>query len=108
MVGEALGNRCFRLSKEFRDRLKEAVGLEEEIPKDAFAEVDYHLDWVAAALIAYKEGAVCELLQLSKRPRGREIFHNEHIGESDDKDDGIVAGNQEGVGRFRLLVGFST
>ena len=53
LVGHALGNKAFRLSEDFRRRLSSATNLGEEIPCDAFAAMDYHLDWVAAALAAF-------------------------------------------------------
>lgn len=53
LVGRALGNEDFRLSYDFRRRLSSAINLGEEIPCDAFAAMDYHLDWVAAALAAF-------------------------------------------------------
>lgn len=53
LVGNALGNSSFRLSADFRERLGKALRLEEKIPECAFAAMDYHLDWVAAALEAY-------------------------------------------------------
>ena len=96
-MGEALGNQSFELSKGFRDRLKEAVGLEEEIPKDAFAEVDYHLDWVAAALIACKKGAVGELLELAEQRQGGKVFPNERSRKSKRW---LVEGKQEDVDLF--------
>ena len=53
LVGQALDNEGFRLSDCFREKLADAIGLKEEIPCDAFAAMDYHLDWVAGSLWAY-------------------------------------------------------
>ncbi len=86
LVGQALGNKDFCMSKDFRERLRNAVGLREEIPSDAFAAMDYHLDWVAAALARHaKEGNDC-------------IFENTECGRKK-----LVMGNQEDVD---LLVAF--
>ena len=48
LIGTALGNR-FRLSWEFIDTLNSALGV--NIPGDAFAAMDYHLDWIYASLV---------------------------------------------------------
>jgi hypothetical protein len=47
-IGMALGNTNFRLSREFRKALGDALEL--RVPEDAFAAMDYHLDWIAASL----------------------------------------------------------
>jgi len=49
LVGEALGNRKYELSEKFRKRIGKAIGI--AIPKDAFAAMDYHLDWLYACLM---------------------------------------------------------
>ena len=54
LIRQALGT--FRLDDEFRRRLGEATCL--AIPCDAFAAMDYHLEWLAAALCAYECGNV--------------------------------------------------
>ena len=54
LVAQALGG--FQLSDQFRAKLGKAVGV--EIPAGAFAAMDYHLDWLAAALQAYEKGSV--------------------------------------------------
>ncbi len=72
LVDEALGNRDFLLSGDFRKRLSEASKI--PIPADAFVAMDYHLDWIAASL-AYHAN-----------PNESDIFSNE---------DGIVKGSQE-------------
>jgi hypothetical protein len=48
LIGMALGNKAFCLSIEFRRTLGEKLGL--QVPADAFAAMDYHLDWLAASL----------------------------------------------------------
>lgn len=48
VIGMALGNQKFRLSEDFRRTLGQKLGL--QIPEDAFAAMDYHLDWLAASL----------------------------------------------------------
>ena len=48
LIGEALGNRAFELSADFRARLREVFAIEP--PSSAFAAMDYHLDWIHASL----------------------------------------------------------
>lgn len=48
LVGDALGNRNFRLGTDFRKRLESVLGL--AVPSDAWAAMDYHLDWISAAV----------------------------------------------------------
>jgi hypothetical protein len=48
LVGKALGNENFQLSKAFRDQLGSAIGV--SVPSSAFCAMDYHLDWLYAAL----------------------------------------------------------
>src|SRR5690348_8428986 len=48
LVGWALGNPTFRLSDEFRQQLGDQLGV--VAPEHAFAAMDYHLDWLYAAL----------------------------------------------------------
>ena len=52
LIRQAVGG--FKLSDEFRRELGNATGL--AIPQDAFAAMDYHLDWLTAALHAYERG----------------------------------------------------
>ena len=48
LVGMALDNRSFQLGAEFRKCIKSHLGL--DVPADAFAAMDYHLDWIYAGL----------------------------------------------------------
>lgn len=80
LVGNALGKEDFSLSCGFRKRLQYAVGLDESIPAHAFAAMDYHLDWIAAALTAFAEGGK------------EEVFENCEIDGTK-----LVMGNQEDV-----------
>ena len=48
LIGDALGNRTFQLSTDFRARLSKAFGIEP--PSSAFVAMDYHLDWIHASL----------------------------------------------------------
>jgi hypothetical protein len=54
LIGRALGNTKFRLSREFREVLGDALEL--RVPEDAFAAMDYHLDWIAASLQLAADG----------------------------------------------------
>lgn len=56
LVGLALGNKEFRLGDEFRQKLSDLLGL--FVPEDAFVAMDYHLDWLFAAIhLAATSGA---------------------------------------------------
>ena len=48
VVGAALGNPRFRLDQKFRAKLGCVFDL--DVPDDAFAAMDYHFDWIHAAL----------------------------------------------------------
>ena len=48
VVGMALGNQAFELDSNFREKLGHAF--EVNVPEDAFAPIDYHLDWIYASL----------------------------------------------------------
>ena len=55
LIGFALDNRQFTLGDDFRSQLSMAVGL--EVPRNAFVAMDYHLDWLCAALYCNKLGS---------------------------------------------------
>lgn len=55
LLGHALGNPTFRLSESFLTSLSYEVGI--EVPPDARCWMDYHLDWVYAALEIAKTGS---------------------------------------------------
>ena len=86
LVRQALGKEEFRLSEDFRDSLQNAVGLKEKIPDNAFVAMDYHLDWIAAALTKYANKG------------DMHVFANVK-----NEDKRLVMGNQEDVD---LLVAF--
>jgi len=48
LVGMALGNLQFMLCEQFRHQVNKTLHI--EIPEDAFAAMDYHLDWIYASL----------------------------------------------------------
>ena len=52
LISQALGN--FQMSDHFRRQLGNTVGV--EIPAGSFTAMDYHLDWLTAALVAYDVG----------------------------------------------------
>lgn len=54
LIGDALGNRGFQLSDDFRARLSAAFGL--QLPVSAFVAMDYHLDWIHASLFLAQSG----------------------------------------------------
>jgi len=80
LLGHALGNPQFTLTEQFRFKLGELLSV--RIPEDAFCGMDYHLDWLYAAL------------QLSANGDTVGIYPN---------DDGIIKAHQEDID---LLVGF--
>jgi len=83
LVAYALGNPGFQLGDKFREDLEHAIGV--QVPDDAFCAMDYHLDWIHAAIQS----------------------HNMDSGLADtwENQDGCVEGNQEDVD---LLVVFET
>lgn len=54
LIGQALGNREFQLSSEFRNQVGSEFDL--IIPEHSFVAMDYHLDWIYASLKYWKEG----------------------------------------------------
>ena len=54
LIGDALGNRTFRLSSDFRAKISKAFGIEP--PISAFVAMDYHLDWIHASLFLTQQG----------------------------------------------------
>lgn len=54
LVGQALGNKDFRISEEFRKIITSKINV--EVPPDAFAAMDYHLDWIYASLYCVEKG----------------------------------------------------
>lgn len=97
LVAQALGNPKFELSTGFREKLGKEVGLTEqgiEIPADAFAAMDYHLNWVHASLVLAhygEEGSQGEITLSDER--GISLLHKE----------GAIKSNQQDVD---LLVAF--
>ena len=55
LVGAALGNPEFKLSKDYRKELSKRAGVG-KIPADAFVAMDYHLDWLHASLFIWNHG----------------------------------------------------
>ena len=80
LVCHALGLDRFSLSEEFRDSL--GSKLDVAIPTDARVWMDYHLDWLAAAVVKWRQ------------PSGSDVYPN---------DADLVRGNQEDLD---LLVAF--
>jgi len=54
LIGQALGNKDFRIADVFRDAISKKINL--DIPSDAFAAMDYHLDWIYASLYCNEKG----------------------------------------------------
>ena len=81
LIGDALGNRAFQLSTDFRARLSAAFGIQP--PSSAFVAMDYHLDWIHASLFLTLPGNDEEAVHLNTET--------------------VVSGNQEDVD---LLIAF--
>jgi hypothetical protein len=54
LIGHALGNPQFRLSETFRTSLSYELGI--PVPEEASCWMDYHLDWIYAALKVFEDG----------------------------------------------------
>ena len=54
LISQAVGE--FQLDDDFRRELGKAINV--DVPHDAFTAMDYHLDWLTAALSAYECGDV--------------------------------------------------
>ena len=69
LVGAALGNAKFKLSEDYLEALGEATCV--KIPENAFAAMDYHLDWLHASLFTWDyddpedEGPFCNDIGVS-------------------------------------------
>lgn len=82
LIGWALGNREFRLSPAFRRELSSVLSL--DVPDEAFAAMDYHLDWIYASAFLSATGGDAEAVHSNA--------------------DGLVSGSQEDMD---LVVAFS-
>ena len=51
-----MGKEKFQLPDEFRKDLEQNIDIDGDIPCSAVAFIDFHLDWVLAALEAHKRG----------------------------------------------------
>ncbi|MCF8260332.1 MAG: hypothetical protein K9J12_06130 [Melioribacteraceae bacterium] len=68
LIGQALGNENFILSPEFRIELKLALpNLSKEIPDNAFAAMDYHLDWIYGSAFLSENKNQVKLHPLDKK-----------------------------------------
>lgn len=93
LLCEALGEKSFRLDKDFRIRLQSCLSDSPlgavSIPPDAFVAMDFHLDWIGIALRLATDGSECH--RPDRFPLG------------DIANDGLVLGTQQDVD---LLVAF--
>jgi hypothetical protein len=62
LVRDALGHtdQRLKLSESFRNRIRDALRIKNEIGADAWWATDYHFDWLAGALTVYVDGGVNE------------------------------------------------
>ena len=91
LVGEVLVNHKFEMSGYFRGRLANEIGV--DIPNNALTAMDYHIDWIAAAVMQYAS------------PEGGNVFENsgEIKGNQEDVDFLIAFKDAEGVYRLIFL-----
>ncbi len=91
LVGEALGNHKFEMSGYFRGRLANEIGV--DIPDNALTAMDYHIDWIAAAVTLYAS------------PDSGDVFENsrEVTGTQEDVDFLVAFKDEEGVYRLIFL-----
>lgn len=66
LIGLALGNQDFTLSEAFRRQLNETFHL--QVPEDAFAAMDYHLEWLYASLSLASRGVVLSAKGAASEP----------------------------------------
>ncbi|MYD36095.1 MAG: hypothetical protein F4X20_03585 [Dehalococcoidia bacterium] len=83
----ATGEDELRLSAAFREQLSQEIGI--PVPETAYAATDYHLDWLAASVVAYQH-----------EQAGKQFLGNIFPNHGEQK---IVTGSQEDID---LLVAF--
>ena len=94
LIGEALGNRDFRLDDVFRERLGDTLGL--TIPPNAFVAMDYHLNWLYAALVLTYERANQDIYLNRCNQQGQNLATGEQglpVEENQEDVDLLVAWN---------------
>lgn len=97
LVREILGHeqeKPLQLTKHFRDKISEKLGI--RVPEDAWWATDYHINWLAGALVVLVEGdaganETCENPVLPLQPRLR------NGGQSAARDVRLIEANQEDV-----------
>lgn len=97
LVSQALGNPKFELSTGFREKLGEKVGLTAqgiEIPSNAFAAMDYHLNWVHAALV---------LSHHTDESERRSRLDIEGATESNQRDIDLLVAFKDNAGIYHLI-----
>ncbi len=81
LIGQMLGNPEFRMDDKQLDKISELIGI--KIPREYFAAMDYHLDWIYASLFLTQE-------------HGGKIFPRNFI-DNNKKVDLQISGTQEDV-----------
>lgn len=93
-----------RLSSDFADRLEKVIGVRPD-PETCFLAVDYHLDWISAAVFLVRSGNLKEGSSLGElvETRGSEPFDGSHragapvmTGSQEDVD-ALLAFQQDGI-----------
>lgn len=107
LVSHALGNPEFHLSPSFRSSLSYELGL--EIPSNARCWMDYHLDWLYAALTLFEEGPKRHYPSpnfppASERMDGGAPPPPENINVAQTEDIDLLIGFQQGASTHLVLV----
>jgi len=98
VVGTALGNPRFRLSKQFRAQLNEAFGV--RVPASAFAAMDYHLDWLYAAVFLAANGKQDGVFKMPKQITATQQDIDLLVAYPDDGTCHVIMVEAKGVGSF--------
>jgi hypothetical protein len=96
LVGYALGNPRFQLSDEFRAALGQTLGL--SIPMDALSFMDFHLDWLYAALMLHEAGPGKEVFDspsFPRDPKSEKLPLKFNVNENPEDTDLLVAFDDE-------------
>jgi hypothetical protein len=107
LIGHALGNPEFRLSEAFRTSLSYELGI--RVPKEAHCWMDYHLDWIYAALTLSAEGPKPNypsprFPSLELCAQGAFDAGSENINMKQSEDIDLLVGFQDGLTTHLVLI----
>ena len=107
LVSQALGSPKFELATGFREKLAKSVDLEPgiEIPANAFAAMDYHLNWVHASLVLAHYGEVGEQGEITlSDEKGISLLHKEGAIKSNQQDVDLLVAFRSGENYHLIFV----